>query len=723
MIDTKRPFLTINIIVLAAILLGCLFYSVVQLQSLNQLTSRPFLAIINNNLGIKTKLMSLQLTAQHFSDLPTTSNLHRLKMQYKIIRGSINNDLKSDVTGNFHQVHGETGKLIELQEYLDQLGYVLPMSIDDKSNIKQFNTLLAQARRLWNQYSQQVIHSAQKQSKDMHDSWNHSLKIQIYLLAIIGGISLTGLIIISRQLSVQRRMSQTLKEQTIALIDARNAAEESTRAKSRFLSNMSHEIRTPLNGIIGLTNLARQKAIKPEVINYLDKVILSSDTLLHVINDILDVSKIESGKLELEITQVDIADVLERISATMSANARNKALNVYFLVEPEVPAYFQGDPARLQQIITNLVSNAIKFTHEGFIQLKVSFHQASQQLNITITDTGVGIDEKAMDKLFTEFNQGDLSTTRKYGGTGLGLSIVKSLTELMDGTVDVSSSLDVGTCFTIKLPIEASASRVLDIKCSNLDLTTKAVHIIDMSKTANQEAQATLQRTGITFETLNTAQQLLIEFPPLHSKEDLDYIVMLLEQHPDKTAYVLGYPDQLLELSAITPLSFYGIESPFNSIRITECIATETSHHSEASAHIEKQDFNGKHVLLVEDSPINQMIAQEMLDLFGLRVTTADNGEIAADKAEIDHFDLILMDIQMPEMDGVEATKLIRTKGMNQRTPIVALTANVMSEDVKLYKEVGMDSHLPKPFKPDELISTLEMYLNETQASNMRLDN
>lgn len=712
--EVKRPFLILNILVLASILLGCLLYSVYQLQYLNQLTTRPFLAIINNNLGVKNKLMSLQLYAQRFSDMPTPANLHQLEMKYKIMRGSISNDLKSDVTENFHQQHGDTAKLIELQEYMDQLSFVLPKNTEDTKNSIQFNDLLAQARQLWNRYSQQVIHSAQEQSKQMHDSWKHSLKVQIYLLAIIGGISLTGIIVISRQLFIQHRMSQTLREQTIELTEARNAAEESTRSKSRFLSNMSHEIRTPLNGIIGLTNLARQKAIKPEVINYLDKVILSSDALLHVINDILDVSKIESGKLELEITRLDISDVLERISTTMSANAREKALNLYLLVEPNVPAYFQGDPARLQQIITNLLSNAIKFTQEGFIQLKISYHAVNKQLDIEVTDTGVGIDEKIADHLFTEFNQGDLSTTRKYGGTGLGLSIVKSLTELMGGTIEVSSQIDVGSSFKIKLPITPSTETILEPRCSNHDLTDKLVHIVDINETGNREAQATLQKAGITFSALTEARQLLIEFPPIHHKEDLEHITTLLTQYADKTCYILGYPDQLLELSALANLNFYGIEAPFNSIRITECIATESSHHTEVSAHLEKQDFSGKHVLLVEDSPINQMIALEMLALFGLRVTTADNGEMAVDKAEVEPFDLILMDIQMPEMDGIEATKLIRSKGVNQLTPIVALTANVMTEDVELYEEVGMDSHLPKPFKPDELISTLETYFNKS---------
>jgi CheY-like chemotaxis protein len=249
------------------------------------------------------------------------------------------------------------------------------------------------------------------------------------------------------------------------------------------------------------------------------------------------------------------------------------------------------------------------------------------------------------------------------------------------------------------------------------ELSGKHIHWLDvhahfdLDEQFNLNAKEVLERFGVQFVPLEEANSLLIELPQSISEEHAQHLKTTLQEHSDKRCYLVGHTDQIHELTQSLEHTFYSIETPFNTLKVIECLAKEQSHETATSTLMSQCNFNGKHILLVEDSPINQLIAQEMLGLFGLRVTTADNGEIAVEKAQVDVFDLILMDIQMPEMDGMEATRIIRTDSFNQTTPIVALTANVMTEDVKLYKEIGMDCHLPKPFKPEQLISILETYL------------
>lgn len=705
MIKAKRPFLLLNIIAIAVVLLGCVTFSILQLNKLNQQTDAPFLAIINNNLGVKAKVMSLQISFQQFKAEQTTAELVKLKTRLKIIKGSINNDLKSDATFKFHLEYGDINKLSQFQQAFEKLAQVLPSSPDDIENTEQFEHHLNKAYKLWNRYSRKIIHAAQSRSLEIHQQWNESLTIQIILMLIIGLTSLIVLIVISRQLLIQRRMSQELQIQAAELTVSRRMAEESTKAKSRFLSNMSHEIRTPLNGIIGLTNLARDKVTNPDLQDYLDKVILSSDALLHVINDILDVSKIESGKLELEITDVRVSDLLDRISATLDANARNKGLALQLFIDKDVPRSFKGDPTRLQQVLNNLISNAIKFTEEGYVQLIMGFDKDTGELSIRVKDTGIGIEPKNLHKLFKEFSQADTSTTRKFGGSGLGLTIAKSLTELMKGKITVESEINNGTTFTVTLPIEASDETLLP-----RHVVVPSVHLITLDQNNQPTLEEALIQSGLEITTKQNAENLVIMLPPTVN----ELIISSLSKHlseAGKATYLIGYPDQFeaCETSTRNKLSF--ITAPFNTSKIANSIAQVKESEEETIDPMSSVNFSGRSVLLVEDNHINQLIAQEMLELVGLTVTLAENGKIATQKANECEFDLILMDIQMPEMDGIEATRCIRRQSKNTTTPIVALTANVMNEDIINYEEAGMNGHLSKPFKPEELVEKLNTYL------------
>ena len=705
MIKAKRPLLILNIITIAIVLFGCVAFSIHQLNKFNQQTDAPFLAVINNNLGVKTKVMSLQIAFQQFKAEKTPAALTKLKTKFKIMKGSINNDLKSDVTYNFHEEYGDVNKLSQFQQSFEKLAQVLPSSPDDEENTQQFERHLSKAYKLWNRYSRKIIHAAQSRSLEIHKQWNESLTTQIALMLIIGLTSLIVLIVISRQLFVQRRMSQELQIQAAELTVSRRMAEESTKAKSRFLSNMSHEIRTPLNGIIGLTNLARDKVTNPDIQDYLDKVILSSDALLHVINDILDVSKIESGKLELEITDVKVSDLFDRISATLDANARNKGLALQLFIDKDVPTSFKGDPTRLQQVLNNLISNAIKFTEEGYVQLTVHFDKDTGELSIRVKDTGIGIEPKNLHKLFKEFSQADTSTTRKFGGSGLGLTIAKSLTELMKGKITVESEINNGTTFTVALPIEASDETLLP-----RHIVVPSVHLITLDKNNQPTLEEALIQSGLEITTKQNAENLVIMLPPTVN----ELIISSLSKHlseAGKATYLIGYPDQFEACKTSTSNKLTFINAPFNTSKIANSIAQVEESKEETIDPMSSADFSGRSVLLVEDNHINQLIAQEMLELVGLSITHAENGKIATQKANEREFDLILMDIQMPEMDGIEATKCIRKASKNTTTPIVALTANVMNEDIVNYEEAGMNDHLSKPFKPEELVEKLNAYL------------
>ncbi len=530
-------------------------------------------------------------------------------------------------------------------------------------------------------------------------------------------------------------------------IDIRKAAEQAfqaaqaeleraNEAKSAFLANMSHEIRTPMNAVLGLSHLALKTDPSPRQRDYLVKIRSSGQHLLGIINEILDFSKIEAGKLLIESVEFDLDKVLENVSNLISEKAEEKGLELIFDIEPLVNSTrLRGDPLRLGQILINFCNNAVKFTEEGNVVIRGRVLEASedsQVVEFSVSDTGIGMTEAQIGRLFQAFEQADTSTTRKYGGTGLGLAISKRLAELMGGDVGVTSELGKGSTFwfTARLGKGAVAPRPSSLWS---DLRGRRLLIIDDNSSARTVLSNML--TNMTFVVDEAASgEEGIEMVRQAAKRGEPYDIVFVDwQMPildgiETSKRILSLSDLSIPPHLVMVTAYgredvlkqaeeSGLENvlikPVTSSTLFDTIIAVLRIHPEAIDQVqiapsfEIARTRGTRVLLVEDNEINQEVAIGLLEDAAIQVDLAENGEIAVRMAQESDYDAVLMDMQMPVMDGIEATRAIRSDPRFQNLPIIAMTANAMAADREQCLKAGMNDHIGKPIDPDQLFSVL----------------
>ena len=532
------------------------------------------------------------------------------------------------------------------------------------------------------------------------------------------------------------------RERNMALADALRAAEEANRAKTAFLSNMSHEIRTPMNAIIGLDSLAlRKESLDGDTRDYLEKIGDSARHLLGLINDILDMSRIESGRIVLRREEFSFRSMLEQINTMVTSQCGEKGLHYECQVIGGVSDYYIGDDMKLKQVLINILSNAIKFTDApGCVTLSVERTAAFEDqstIRFVVKDTGIGMDKAFIPKIFDSFTQEDSSRSSKYGSTGLGMAITKNIVELMNGTIDVTSEKGVGSQFTVVVTLKNSDHQ--GPATSFIKPGDMRVLVVDDEEIAAEHARIVLDEVGIKADTCLSGEDALHMLEVAHTKH-LPYNLVLLDwrmpgmdglevarqirgRYDKETTVIILTSfnwDEIMDVALHAGVDSFLAKPLFASNVIDEFERIARKNNMNLFKERERAELKGRHILLAEDIFINAEIMKEILGIREAVIDHAENGRIALEMFEnspIGAYDAILMDVRMPEMDGLQATAAIRAldRPDAKNVPIIAMTANAFDEDVQRSLQVGMNAHLSKPVEPDHLYQTLEELIWEAE--------
>ena len=536
---------------------------------------------------------------------------------------------------------------------------------------------------------------------------------------------------------IKARTTDLLQRSFQETHESRLKAEIATRSKSEFLANMSHEIRTPMNAILGFAGLAMKQELDPKLRDYLQKIASAGNNLLGIINDILDFSKIEANKLELESVPFQLLDVLNQVADMFAHKASEKDLELIVGASPEAHCWLVGDPLRLGQVLVNLLSNALKFTREGYIRLKVDVAEQSEEnirLRFSVQDSGIGMTPEQMSKLFQAFTQADSSTTREFGGTGLGLSISKRLVEKMGGEFNLSSTLGAGSIFSFTATFPVARERGHALRKAPDDVQGLRVLVVDDSSLAREMLEDQLQGFGFRITAVGSGDAALQQL----ETDPFDLVLMdwkMPGMDGIETTRRMKEDPRLAAIPEVIMVTAFGREEvmlaaertgiraflikPVNPSllldTILEVLGRQAVHAPQGPSSVgistAEMHIAGAHVLLVEDHPINQQLARELLEGAHIHVDIAGNGLEALHMVDQKHYHAVLMDIQMPEMDGYEATARIREKTIHKDLPIIAMTAHAIAGYREECLAAGMNDYLTKPIDPQKLFETLAQWV------------